>query len=144
MTPGVTLAVEFAFPTNELQALPVEDREECLVIPAAPSDQARVVALFLVKSGADVRGRWPADHDMGAEHLADFVLPSGERLYLVHVAITPPVEALADLDAKRRTFSFIKDSEAGRGRFCSVVVNADGSRMFVEGAIWPDKAPHEV
>src|SRR5712671_3865940 len=65
ITPGLTLAVEFGFPTNDLQVLPGVEREGCLAIPAAPRDEAVVVALFLSKPGADLRGRWPAEHDMG-------------------------------------------------------------------------------
>jgi len=138
MTPGVTLAVEFAFPTRELQLLPGSDHEGCLAISAAPCDQAVVVALFLSKPGADLRGRWPAEQDMGSQYLADFPLPNQERVYLVHTNLRPPPVALTDLEDRRRQFSFMTDTKVRRARFCSVVVNEDGSRLFVEGAVHPD------
>jgi len=139
MTPGVTLALEFGFPTNELQILPGTDREGCLVIPAAPTDQAVVVALFISKPGADLGGRWPAEQSMGSQYLADFFLPSGERVYLVHVVMTPPPEALVDLNNLRRQFSLLAEPDVRPARLCSIVINQDGSRLFVEGAAHLDK-----
>jgi len=139
MATGLTLAVEFGFLTAELQVIPSLNRTGCVVIPAAPSEQAILVAMFLAKPGAYLGGRWPGEQDMQSCHLADFPLPSGEQVYLVHTTMTPPPITLLDLDEKRRQFAFMQDTAELRARFCSVVTNNDGSRLFIEGAVHPDR-----
>jgi hypothetical protein len=137
--PGLTLAVEFAFPTNELQVVPFLKRDGCTVIPAAPPGQAVVVVLFLGKPGARLDGRWPGEKDMGSALLSELSLPCGDRVFLVHSVYTPPPISLQDLDELRREFAFMRDTANRRARCCSIVINDDGSRLFVEGAVHPER-----
>jgi hypothetical protein len=136
---GLTLAVEFGFLTEELQLIPGVDRKGCIVLPSAPPGEAVLVVLFIAKSDAHLGGRWPGEYDMCSQHVADFPLESGERVYLVSTHITPPPITREDLNAKRREFAWMKDTESLRARFCSVVINEDESRLFIEGAVHPDR-----
>jgi hypothetical protein len=138
IAPGLTLAVEFAFPSDELQFIPALEKQGCIAIPAAPPDQAILVALFLARPGAFLGGNWPGERDMQSKYLADFPLSSGERVYLVYTTLTPPAISRQDLIDKRREFAYLKESQGLRARFCSVVTNDDGSRLFIEAAVHPD------
>lgn len=139
MAPGLTLAVEFGFPTTELQVLPNVTLDGCIVLPAAGADEAVLVALFFAKPGAYLGGRWPGEDDMSSEYVADFPLPSGERVYLVRTIFAVPSITRADLADKRREFSYMRDTADRRARFGSIVENSDGSRLFIDAAVRPDR-----
>ena len=139
ITIGLTFAVGFGFPTDELQLPPPGiNREGCIVIPAAKRGEAVLVALFLARPGAHLGGRWPGEQDMNSQFLARFPLPSGEQVYLVHMNLAPPPTVIEDLNHKRQEFSWMQDTVTLRARFCSIVENSDGSRWFIEGAVHPD------
>jgi Ser/Thr protein kinase RdoA (MazF antagonist) len=141
LRPGLTLAVQFAFPTSELQHLQhvaAAEFDGAAPIPSAGPEEAIVVALFLSRPGAFLDGRWPAEHGMSSKSLAEFGLPGGEHVHLVYWSFTPPDITRVDLDENRREFSHMTDGPDRRARFCIIVINDDGSRIVVEGAVHPD------
>jgi len=139
--PGLTLAVKVGFPTIELQRLPELDRRKCLAVPAAPAGQTAIVAMFLARRGADLRGRWPLERDMGTHYLGEILLPSGEHLFLVHFVLRLPDEEVAYLDDMRKSFAHLKDTESRHARFCRLTISPDdGSLQLIEAAVHPRKA----
>ena len=140
IAPGLTLAVQFGFPTAELQILPNVSHDGCIVLPAAASaSDAVMVALFLARPGAYLGGRWPGENDMSAEHVADFSLPSSERVYLVKAVFTVPDVTRKDLADRRRKFAHLPDTLERRARFGNIVENANGSKLFIDAAVHPDR-----